>query len=59
MFSGADAGLNSQGQANRWTISIVDAGGTRVIVVVIDYVGTSDATVAAAQAVIDSMVITP
>jgi hypothetical protein len=58
-FSGLNAGLYAQGQGNRWTVSIVDVGGTRLIVVVLDYVGTSAADQAAARAIIDSLVITP
>jgi len=58
-FSGKDAGLFAQGPGNRWTVSVLDAGGTRVMAIVLDYAGTPAADQAAAQAIVDSLVITP
>lgn len=58
-FSGKDAGLYAQGPGNRWTVSVLDVDGTRLLVVVLDYAGTSAADQAAARAIVDSLVITP
>ena len=39
-FGGKNSGLNAQGPGNRWTVSIIDAGGTRLIAVLLDYAAT-------------------
>jgi hypothetical protein len=51
--------LYAQGPGNVWHLSIVDANGVRFVVVVIDYAATSTADKAQAQAIVDSLVITP
>jgi hypothetical protein len=53
------AGPYEQGVANRSNLRIVDVDGQRVIVVVKDYVGTPAEDQAAAQAIVDSIRITP
>ena len=49
----------AQGGANRWQITIVDVEGTRLIGVLISYAETSAEDRTAAQAILDSVVITP
>ena len=51
--------LYAQGPGNVWHLSIVDAEGVRFVVVVDDYAATSAQDKAAAQAIVDSLVITP
>lgn len=51
--------LYAQGPGNRWHLSILDVAGTRIVIVVTDYAATPDADRAAAQAIVDSIVITP
>ena len=51
--------LYVQGPGSVWHLSIVDAGGVRFVVVVSDYAATSEADKAEAQAIVDSLVITP
>ena len=59
VFGGRDGGFFAQGGANRWQITIVDVDGTRLIGVLLSYAETSAEDLAAAQAVLDSVVITP
>jgi len=59
VFTGPDAGNYAQGPGNRLQVTIVDANGTRAIVLVGDYAGTPEADRTAAQAILDSMVIMP
>ncbi len=51
--------LYAQGPGNVWHLSIVDASGVRFVVVVADYATTRAQDKAAAQAIVDSLVITP
>jgi hypothetical protein len=59
VFGGRDGGFYAQGGANRWQITIVDVDGTRLISVLLSYSETSAADLSAAQAILDSVVITP
>jgi hypothetical protein len=59
VFSGADAGLYAQGSNNRWRLFIVDAGGHRLIITILSYAGTPPTDLDAAQAIIESLEITP
>lgn len=59
VFSGADAGNYAQGPNNRIQVWIVDAGGTRLIVLVGDYAATPEADRVAASSILDSLVIRP
>ena len=59
VFSGPGAGLYPQGPDNRWSVSIVDVAGTRLIAVVVSYAATPTADMSAARAILDSLVITP
>ena len=59
VFGGREAGQFAQGGANTWQVTIVDVDGTRLVNVLISYEDTSAADLSAAQAIIDSAVITP
>jgi len=59
VFGGLDGSQYAQGGANTWQVTILDVGGTRLIVVLLSYEGTSAADLSAAQAIIDSVVINP
>ena len=60
VFSGAESrGFTVMGEATRSQVSIVDVNGVRLIAVLMSYPGTSDADLTAAQAILDSLVITP
>ena len=59
VFGGRDGGYYAQGGANTWQVTIVDVNGTRLIGVVISYAETSAEDLTAAQAILDSVVITP
>jgi hypothetical protein len=59
VFSGLDGGLYAQGPGNRWDMSIVDVGGTRLIIVALSYEGTPQADLDAAQAIVESIQLTP
>lgn len=59
VFSGPDGGLYAQGPDWHMQLSIVDAGGTRLIAVLGTYAGTPTADRAAAQQILDSLAITP
>lgn len=59
VFGGRDGGQFAQGGANRWQVTIVDVDGTRLIGVLISYAETSGEDLTAAQAILDSVVITP
>jgi hypothetical protein len=59
VFGGRDGGFFAQGDANRWQITIVDVDGTRLIGVLLSYAETSGEDLTAAQAILDSLVITP
>ena len=54
-----DGGIYGQGPANRWQTNILDVDGTRFVIVVQDYPGTSAADRAELDAIVDSMVIEP
>ncbi len=56
-FDGSD--LYAQGPSNRWHLRILDVAGTRVLIVVADCAGTPAQHQAAAQAIVDSVSITP
>jgi hypothetical protein len=51
--------LFAQGPGNRWHLSIVEVGGSRFVVVINDFAGTPAADRAAAQTIVDSVVISP
>jgi hypothetical protein len=59
VFGGREGGLFAQGGANTWQITILDVAGTRLIVVLFSYEDTPSADLSAAQAILDSLVITP
>lgn len=59
VFSGKNASLYAQGNGNRWHLYIVDVGGTRVVVVRLDYEGTPAASREAADSIIASLEFTP
>jgi hypothetical protein len=48
-----------QGVNNRWRLSIVDANGTRIVVLLSYFEGTSPADVAAGEAIVESLDFTP
>ena len=56
---GSDASMYAQGRGNRWHLKIIDVDGARIIVKILDYAGTSAQDQAAAQAIVDSIQITP
>jgi hypothetical protein len=59
VFGGRDGGQFAQGGANTWQVTIVDVEGTRLIAMLLGYEETSATDLAAAQGIIDSVVITP
>ena len=59
VFSGNESGLFAQGPGNRWQVSVLDVAGRRVILVVDDYAGTPPAVRAAAQTIVNTLVISP
>ena len=59
VFGGREGGQYAQGGANTWQVTIVDVDGTRLIGVLISYAETSGEDLTAAQAILDSVVITP
>jgi hypothetical protein len=60
VFSGAEsAGFHAMGEAPFSQVSIVDVDGTRLIVVLMSHPGTPVEDLSAAQAILDSVVITP
>jgi hypothetical protein len=59
VFGGLDGGLYAQGPDYRMHISIVDVAGTRLVAVLGDFAGTSDADRTPARAILDSLAITP
>ena len=62
VWSTAEASGNdlfAQGPAQRWHLWILDVAGKRVIVVIDDFAATSAQDRAAAQAIVDSIVIEP
>ncbi len=54
-----DGAIYAQGPANRWQTNILDVDGTRLVIVVQDFPGTSAADRAELDAIVDSMVIEP
>jgi hypothetical protein len=54
-----DGEIYAQGPANRWQTNILDVDGTRLVIVVQDFPGTTAADRAELDAVVDSMVIEP
>ena len=52
-------GFHAQGVANRWRVWVLDADGETAVVVLSDYAGTPAEDRAAAQRILDSLVITP
>lgn len=59
VFGGREGYIYAQGDGSDWQVSIVDVEGTRLIVAMFSYAETSAADLSAAQAIIDSLVITP
>lgn len=49
----------AQGPDNRWRLSIVDIDGTRLIVLVSYFEDSAQADLAAAEAIVKSMEVTP
>jgi hypothetical protein len=54
-----DGEIYAQGPANRWQTNILDVDGTRVVIVLQDFPGTSAADRAKLDAIADSMLIKP
>ena len=54
-----DGEIYAQGPANRWQTNILDVDGTRLVIVVQDFPGTTAADRAELDAIVDSMVIEP
>jgi len=52
-----DGEIYAQGPANRWQTNILDVDGTRLVIVVQDFPGTTAADRAELDAIVDSMVI--
>jgi hypothetical protein len=59
VFGGREGGQFAQGGANTWQVTVVDVEGKRLIGVLISYAETSREDLTAAQAILDSVVITP
>jgi hypothetical protein len=59
VFGGRGGAFYAKGDNNRWQVSILDVDGTRLIAVLLSYPETSAADLSAAQAIVDSVVITP
>jgi hypothetical protein len=57
--AGSENDLYAQGPVNRWHLRILDVNGNRIIIVVNDFAATPPADQAAAQAIVDSIQITP
>ena len=53
------ASIYFQGPANRWQTNILDVDGTRLVIVVQDFAGTTAADRAELDTIVDSMVIEP
>jgi hypothetical protein len=54
-----DGHIYAQGPGHRWHMWVIDVGGVRVVVESDDYAGTPAARLAEAQAILDSLEITP
>ena len=54
-----EGGIYGQGPDNRWQANILDVDGTRLVMVVQDFPGTSPADRAELDAILDSLVIEP
>jgi hypothetical protein len=54
-----DGEIYAQGPANRWQTNVLDVDGTRLVIVVQDFPGTTAADRAELDAIVDSMVIKP
>lgn len=59
VFGGRDSAQFAQGGASTWQVTILDVEGTRLILVLMSYEETSAEDLTAAQAILDSVVITP
>jgi hypothetical protein len=61
VFTGhtGEASLYAQGPGARWQVTVLQVGGSRVVVVLDDYAATAPADRSAAEAIIDSMVFAP
>lgn len=59
VFGGRNPQQYAQGGANTWKITIVDVEGARLIALLVSYEETSAEDLSAAQAILDSAVITP
>ena len=59
VFGGSDGTLAAQDYGNRWQVSIIDVAGARVIVVLGDYARTSATDRAAAEGILNSLVVKP
>ena len=55
----SDGGIYGQGPDERWQTNILDVDGTRFVIIVQDFPGTSAAARAEGDAIVDSMVIEP
>jgi len=58
VFGGREGYIYAQGDGSDWQVTILDVAGTRLIVALFSYAGTSAADLSAAQAIVDSLVIT-
>jgi hypothetical protein len=54
-----DGPIYAQGPANRWQTNVLDVDGTRLVIVVQDFPGTTAADRAKLDAIVDSIVIEP
>lgn len=54
-----EKGIYAQGPANRWQANVLDVDGTRLVIVVQDFPGTSPADRAQMEAIVDSLIIEP
>ena len=59
VFAEPQGSLFANGPANRWRVWLVDVDGETAVVVLLDYAGTPAEDRAAAQRILDSLVITP
>ena len=54
-----EPGIYAQGPSERWHLWVLDVNGIRVVILTIDYAGTSAADRTALEAMVNSIQITP